>query len=584
MNIKTKLRWGFGFLFIIVMLFGIMGIYYIGKISDSSKIILKDNYESLSYISAMEEILDNHDLPLSEDAGRKLNYFFRKELDNITEPGEKREVLALGRRLSSVSGDKTNKVKANKDLRIIRTHLRTISKLNLLAIVKKNEATKEAVKQSAIYLGLIGSFTFLILFTFIVNFPGYIANPLRELSDAIRQISRKNYRQRLYFKTNDEFAELAISFNEMAARLDQWENSNVALIKSEKGRIEAIIENMQDAIIGLNERSEVLFLNLAAQQLLNISREKIIGVQATVIASTNDLLRTIMHSSEDNNPLRIVTNGKESFFNMESRTIEIPNTIQHTEDSPIVTARISAGTVYILRNITQFKERDEAKTNFIATISHELKTPISSIKLSLQLLRDRRTGILTDDQLELIANITDDTGRLLKITSELLDLAQVETGNIQLNLKRSDPMEVVKYAMDAIQIQAQQKEVKLELIARQRNPEIYIDTEKTTWVLINFLSNALRYSPHHSKIIIQVIHQSPNVIFSVKDFGTGIEAKYLDRLFDRYFQVPSDGRNKSGSGLGLAISREFIEAQRGRIFVESAPGDGSKFTFTVPVA
>lgn len=584
MNIKTKLRWGFGFLFIIVMLFGIMGIYYIGKISDSSKIILKDNYESLSYISAMEEILDNHDLPLSEDAGRKLNYFFRKELDNITEPGEKREVLALGGHLSSVRSEQGDKVRANKDLRIIRTHLRTISKLNLMAIVKKNEAAKEAVRQSAIYLGLIGSFTFLILFTFIVNFPGYIANPLRELSDAIRQISRKNYRQRLYFKTNDEFAELAISFNEMAARLDQWENSNVALIKSEKGRIEAIIENMQDAIIGLNERSEVLFINLAAQQLLNISREKIIGVQATVIASTNDLLRTIMHSSEDNNPLRIVTNGKESFFNMESRTIEIPNTIQHTEDSPIVTARISAGTVYILRNITQFKERDEAKTNFIATISHELKTPISSIKLSLQLLRDRRTGILTDDQLELIANITDDTGRLLKITSELLDLAQVETGNIQLNLKRSDPMEVVKYAMDAIQIQAQQKEVKLELIARQRNPEIYIDTEKTTWVLINFLSNALRYSPHHSKIIIQVIHQSPNVIFSVKDFGTGIEAKYLDRLFDRYFQVPSDGRNKSGSGLGLAISREFIEAQRGRIFVESAPGDGSKFTFTVPVA
>ncbi|MEO6979478.1 MAG: HAMP domain-containing sensor histidine kinase, partial [Mucilaginibacter sp.] len=242
----------------------------------------------------------------------------------------------------------------------------------------------------------------------------------------------------------------------------------------------------------------------------------------------------------------------------------------------------SVGKVYLLKNITEFKERDEAKTNFIATISHELKTPISSIKMCLKLLADERIGSVNAQQMELVDHIKDDSDRLLKITSELLDLSQVETGNIQLNFVPSDPSVIVDYALDSVRFPAGQKGIVLDVVKQPGLSKVQVDVEKTAWVLVNFLSNALRYSPEKSKVAIKISEKNGSVIFSVKDLGKGIDEQYQKRLFDRYFQVPTDGQNKSGSGLGLAISKDFIEAQHGTIWMESAIGEGSTFSFALP--
>ena len=172
----------------------------------------------------------------------------------------------------------------------------------------------------------------------------------------------------------------------------------------------------------------------------------------------------------------------------------------------------------------------------------------------------------------------------MRITSELLDLAQVETGNLQLNFVKTDPRKIATYAMDTVRFQAEQKGIELELVSRTKLPQLNIDIEKTAWVLVNFLSNALRYSAEKSKIVVQVIETGHDVEFSVRDSGKGIDEQYQKRLFDRYFQVPTDGNNKSGSGLGLAISKDFIEAQGGRIWVISAIGEGSRFCFSLPSA
>lgn len=583
MKIKTKLRLGFGFLFIIIMAFGAMGIYYVNRISESSKVILKDNYETLRYTRAMEEILNENNLPLDGKALAAFKDNLLAEAGNITEEGEKEEVRYLITAAEKMNAQNISPAEREKVLKSVRNHLLNIEELNMQAIVRKNNAAQESVSKATAYLGLVGSFTFLILFTFVVNFPGYVANPLREFSEGIREITRRNYQQRLYFKTNDEFAELASSFNEMAERLNEWETSNVAKLKSEKLRIEAIIENMLDPIIGLNEKQEVLFINKAAEDILNINEEQITGQDATKIALENDLLRTILQKNADSKPFKIFANSKESYFRLECREIEVPAAAMPESEKAYQVSSVSAGRVYILRNITEFKEQDEAKTNFIATISHELKTPISSIKMSLKLLQDQRVGEINQEQDELLAHINDDTNRLLKITTELLDLSQVETGNIQLNLKHTNPLEIVKYSIDALQFQAEQKGVQIELVSRQNLPYIAVDTEKTAWVLINFLSNALRYSGNKSRIVVQVTAKDREIEFSVRDFGKGIEEQYQKRLFDRYFQVPADGKNKSGSGLGLAISKEFIEAQGGRIWVKSALGEGSTFSFSIPL-
>ncbi|MGB4773758.1 MAG: ATP-binding protein [Daejeonella sp.] len=583
MKIKTKLRLAFGFLFLIILFFGGITLFYLNEISINAKVILKDNYETLKFTREMREILDENTLPLGKPAAEKFEKQLVFEENNLTEKGETEVVKELRIEYKNMINPNLPLAQKQEIVKQARLHLRTIEKLNMDAIVRKNQIAQKSVEKSTAYLAFVGGITFLILFSFIVNFPGFIANPLRELTDGIKEISNKNYHQRLNFKLNDEFGEVAQSFNQMANRLDEWENSNLAKIKSEKLRIEAIIEQMQDAIIGLNEKQKILFINSVAAQLLNLNEKNIIGQNAMSLALKNDLLKSILEDQKVNKPLKIYANNKESYFDLESREIRVPDYEKQEEDDINILEK-SAGKVYILRNITRFKELDEAKTNFIATISHELKTPISSLKMSLRLLDDERIGELNNEQAELLKHMTDDTNRLLNITGELLDMAQVETGNIQLNFAPTDPGEIVDYAVDAVLLQAKHKSINLDIKMDPVLGKVQADVEKTAWVLVNFLSNALRYSAEKSKVILEV-HQKGNMIeFLVQDFGKGIEEKYQKHLFDRYFQVPTDGKNKSGTGLGLAISKDFIEAQKGEIFVESELGTGSKFGFSLPVA
>jgi two-component system, NtrC family, sensor histidine kinase KinB len=582
MKIKTKLRLGFGFLFIIVLSFGLIALFFLNELSDKSKVILKDNYKSLKYVAAMRNVIDQHAFPLSP---KQLNIFaenLKNEGLNITEPGEKAAFKKLEIAFNVLKGSQPSSIKENS-IKNLRLALQNIEQVNMKAIYDKNELANETSSRANLYIMIAATLSFIILFTFIVNFPGFVANPLAEFSAAIKQISRKNYKQRLHFENEDEFTELANSFNKMVVKLNEWENSNLSKIKSEKSRIEAIIAQMQDAIIGLNEKGEVLFLNHLAAKLISLDEDKVIGQNVAELMQKNELLKRIIKPETNDNTLKIYADDKESYFLLENREIIIPN-YEEQDDSTLIASSKSAGSVYTLKNITQFKELDEAKTNFIATVSHELKTPLSSIKMSLKLLNDERVGMMNEEQHELLNHIKEDSDRLLKITSELLDLSQVETGNLKLNFALTKPEEIVNYAVDAVKFQAEQKSIQLVLNCDQNLPHVNADIQKTAWVMVNFLSNALRYSSEKSKVIIDVLQKDNFIEFSVLDFGKGIDEKYQKRLFDRYFQVPTDGQNKSGSGLGLAISKDFIEAENGKIWVVSAIGEGSKFCFSLPIA
>lgn len=580
MKVKNKLRLGFGFLFIVVLFFGAVSLFYINQIANSAKVILKDNYESLNYSREMRTVLDEQDLPLDPASANYFNKQLILEEHNITEPGERQATTNLRKAFNALQNDTTIDLKQTE--KNIRKYLRDIEVLNMHAIVIKNERAHKNVEDAVVFLGLAGAFTFLVLFSFSVNFPGIISNPLNMLMDGIREISQKNYGQRIYFEKNDEFSEVADAFNDMASKLNEWENSNLSKIMSEKSRIETIIEQMHDAIIGINEKKEILFINTAAKVILNLNEYKLTGKLAAEVSKNNDLFKSILNGEKADRNFKIFAEGKASYFQLETREILVPNL--SPSEGPLNISKKSVGVVYILRNITEFKERDEAKSNFIATISHELKTPISAIKMSSGLLADSRVGRLNPEQDQLVKQISGDAERLLKITYELLDLSQVETGNIQLNFVPAKPEKIIDYAIKAIKFEAEQKGIIIERNIADNVPDINADVEKTAWVMVNLLSNALRYSPPKSKILVDVSKKENMVEFSVKDFGKGIDEQYKSRLFDRYFQVPTDGQNKSGSGLGLAISKEFIVAQGGDIGVESEVGIGSRFYFSLPIA
>ncbi|HSZ26159.1 MAG TPA: ATP-binding protein, partial [Cytophagaceae bacterium] len=562
-RIKTKLSLGLGFLFSVLLLLGGLGTYYIHRLSNDAKKITEDNYESLVYAKNIMKALDEMEVD-KKAAIVKFENNLKEQERNITEEGEKEITAELRDDFQALSKDSLSEAKKI----LIRQKLYQITEINLQAIVRKNSAAGKSASDAVLYMSLIGAATILITFSFIVNFPGYIANPIRELTESIKEISKRNYSQRLHFKSNDEFGELATAFNKMAKKLDEYENSNVAQLIFQKKRIEAIINRMHDPIVGLDENNNILFMNSEASNILGISENEVVGKYAPDIALHNDLFRVLLNETDSLKPLKIFAENKESYFTKEM--------LQLFSDQTLI------GKVVVLKNVTQFKELDAAKTNFIATISHELKTPIASIKMGLKLLEDDRVGALNSEQKKLIENIKEDSQRLLKITGELLDLTQVETGNIQLHYNPTLPKEVVDYALQAMKFQAEQKGINIVTEVEDNLPKLSIDLEKTAWVMVNFISNAIRYSSEKGEIKIEVKKDSNNVTFTVKDYGKGIDEKYLSKIFDKFFKIPNGG-SSSGTGLGLAISKDFIESQQGRIWVESELGKGSEFKFSIPI-
>lgn len=566
MTIKNKLRAGIGFLFLLALICCGLAIWFLNRLSAQSSVILKDNYESLQFVKNIGNALDENESSLNAQQIGIIEKNITGEEHNITEPGEQAASDSLRSKYEQLKLQ-GNDIQKQTEMRLqIRKLLYHIMQLNMSAIQHKNARANATASQATMIVAFIGSFLFLVAFSFIINFPGYIANPIRELTERIKEIAKRNYHQQLSFKSNDEFGELAQAFNTMTFKLAEYENSNLASILFEKKRIETIINSMHDGIIGLDEKSNIIFANEVACTLIGITEASLIGRYAPDAAVENDLLRNLLQTNQ--NKIKIFADNRESYYSKEMLSVI-------NKDKAI-------GKVIILKNITEFQQLDEAKTNFIATISHELKTPISSIKMSLKLLEDQRVGDINSEQKQLIGNIEDDTRRLLQITGELLDMAQVETGQLNLNFGNTHPQNIVDYAVKAIKFTADQKQVDIDVHYDENLPEVRADLDKTTWVLINLLSNAIKYSHQKSVVNLDVKRlKGDDIEFSVQDHGQGIESKYLPRIFERYFKVPGATMEQTGTGLGLAIAKDFIEAQSGRIGVQSELGEGSRFYFTL---
>jgi PAS domain S-box-containing protein len=560
MRLKTKLSLGLIFLFIVIVLFGVLGLFYINRLSDEGRLVLQNNHESLVYCNRMLQALES--LPGDKNALSQFEDNLRKQRSNVTEVGEKEATDELTRNFNELLTNPSEPTNYSD----VRRAIGKIADLNEMAIVRKNAAAQKTADGAKQILTILFTILTLVAFTFIFNLPGIISGPISSLSEGIRAIANKNYKKRIYLKQADEFGDLANAFNTMAEKLDEYESSNLAQIKFEKSRIETIINQMRDGIIGLDDKRNVLFLNAVSEKLLGLKESDIAGRYAPDIAVSNDLMRTLLQDDPARKELKIYCDNKESYFNKD--VLDVTNN------------KASIGQVIVLRNITPFHELNEAKTNFIATVSHELKTPLSSIKMSASLLTDMRVGGLNDEQRELIRSITDDADRLLKITGELLNMAQVETGNIQLKLQPANPAAIVNQAIQAVTFQAQQRRINIHADLAENLPFIQADVEKTSWVLINFLTNAIKYSPEDAGVEVAAFRKNDKVEFLVKDHGKGIDEKYLPRIFERYYKVPGT-HDRNGTGLGLSISKEFIEAQGGSIWATSTFGEGSSFGFTL---
>ncbi|OYW18660.1 MAG: PAS domain-containing sensor histidine kinase, partial [Sphingobacteriales bacterium 12-47-4] len=528
-----------------------------------SQNIVQDNYETLDYSREMILSLDQVRMDSSNAFQRFENQLHLQE-ENITEPGEGKATLAL----RSLFTEFRSRKGIDSLLQPIREQITRIMQLNLQAIDRKNQTAQKEAANARTTITVILTFCLLAGFTFLFNFPSLVASPIASLTEGIKAIAEKKYHKRIHLERKDEFGELANAFNLMAERLDQYEHSNLSRILFEKQRAEAVINSLKDASIGIDEKGLVLFANQQALHLLGIQESDIVGKMQQEVREKNDLFRFLLQE-QPSLPFKIVVEGKENFFTREM--VELPQEGK------------KPGLIIILKNITPFKELDTAKTQFMATISHELKTPLASSDFTLKLLEDDRTGPLNAEQLQLVANLKEDNRRILRILSELLDLSQVESGKIELTISPISAAEMIEEARMAILNTANQKNIRVDVSLAEDLPLVKADKEKAGWVLNNFLTNAIKYSPPDEHILISCRRDGDRVEIGVTDHGSGIEEGFQGRLFDRYYKVPGKNAVK-GTGLGLAISKDLTEAMGGEIGVRSQLGQGSYFYFRLKVA
>lgn len=601
LKLRTKIRLTLLFLFSTVTLLGILGGYYVQRTSNNAILMLRQNYMTINYTKEMSRAMN--DMIWAITLEKSSPSYRRQQLRKASDNFETYLNLQLGK--VSVQQEQHLTAQLKRDYESFKEQLKELQftnevpvdvymkQLNIQGILQSvhdmndkmiRQRTDEASKiadRVTMYMIILGFLFFLFAVFAMLYFPHYIADPVQDMTESMQQIARKNYSQRLSIHSGDEFGEMARSFNLMAAKLEEYENINVSQILSEKKRTETVVSQMNEAIIGLDDQKTILFANPPALELIGLKEEAMIGVNAAYLSRENSLLQNLLKEilndevkeSKTFPAIHLDKDGKRQYFNKDILKIE---SLSDEKDAPT-----NVGFIIILKNVTELKEHDLAKTNFMATLSHELKTPISAIDMSLNLLEDHRIGPLNEEQKDLAQTIRQNTVRLLKMVNEILDISRIETGKLQLDLESFTPEEVVGRALESVKTFIAEKHVEIVRRIEPDLPPLNIDVHKATAVLVNFLTNAVRYTPENEAIEINVRRHNGSVEFTVMDHGPGISEEEQRKLFQPYRRAKGD--KTKGTGLGLAISKEFVEAHGGRIWVESEQGEGSKFSFALPI-
>jgi signal transduction histidine kinase len=613
-TLKSKILAGLLFLLILILSLSLTGIFSVYFLSSDSNEIIKDNYASLGYCTNMLNSLENIFNELITAGNSKLsgseissiqhqfdeqiNLFeknFRLQQNNITEPGEgklvsevtnsyeifKKHLLNARINLKSLTSDNLKIFQV--EYLVITKAIKEVYKINHQAVYNKSKIAHKTADKVSLIMAIATVISILLTVIFIIYFPAYLTFPVIELTKKIDDISNRRYDQKIEIKSNDEFKTLAEAFNKMAVKLKDYEAQHIDELILEKRRIETLVANLQDGSLLLDKDYVIVHVNNKFCELTKLSMSDLIGKKIYEVQHTNEITETLSSFKSENisyaiqnmnKRIKLTVNNRAEYFQI--LLLEINKPVRNE------LLRDPSGYIILIQNVTSFEERDLAKTNLIATISHELKTPLSSINLSIKLLEDARIGSLNDEQKELINSVKLHSARILNIVNEVLDFTQAETGQIKLTINSHSVGDIIELGSFAVLMLLNEKGIGLEVSVKDKLPNVKCDIEKTVWVIVNLLNNAIRYSEPKSKINISVELVNNFVQISVRDFGQGISVDEQNKIFEKY--VTSKSKFSKGTGLGLAIAKEFVEVQGGKIWVESTVGKGSNFYFTLPIA
>jgi len=396
-----------------------------------------------------------------------------------------------------------------------------------------------------------------------------ILAPIQTLTAFARELGDGNLDQVVPVLSDDELGQLADAFNKMAAKLRAYRQVTSDEILQARQMTEITFSAFPDPIIAFDARGIVNFKNPAAEKLLQKLRlddhlpEQITEQVDAVLKGGDDYIPVSFA-----NAICVRPDDKETFF--------LPRVIGIRSDKGAI-----FGGAAILQNVTRLRLVDELKTNLVSTVSHELKTPLTSVRMALHLLLEESIGSLTSKQSELLLAARDDSERLLSMINDLLDLARLESGTAHMMIEPRTPGDLVTSAIAASKDVADRNRVRLiPMLAEGSLPLVAVEWQQISHVFSNLITNAVKYSPPGGEVVIKAAREDGGIRFSVSDSGNGIAPKYQPYLFEKFYRVP--GAERTGAGLGLSIAREIVRAHHGSIGVKSVPGQGAEFYFDIP--
>jgi signal transduction histidine kinase len=394
-----------------------------------------------------------------------------------------------------------------------------------------------------------------------------ILKPIQLLTRATRDLGEGQPGQPVPV-TRDELGELALAFNKMAAQLQEYRQSTSEKIVRLHRTMETTLASFPDPIFVLDEEGRIELKNPAADGLmLNLQLkdrlpDRLQAIARKTLASGDNFLPDSFKEA-----VTYRLNGREKFF--------LPRilTMRSKTDALL-------GVAVVLYDVTRFRLLDAAKTDLVSTVSHELKSPLTSVRMGLHILLEKTVGSLTPKQDELLSAARDDTERLLRILNDLLDLARLEEGNAALRREPVLPADLLAGVAKEMADTASARQLQLQVRVKPDLPAVSVDRQRMNHVFTNLISNAIKYSPEAGEIVLSAVPvEDDSVEFRISDQGPGIPAEYQTRIFDRFFRVP--GQTKTGAGLGLSIAREITMSHGGRIGVRNARGQGCTFYVTL---
>lgn len=464
----------------------------------------------------------------------------------------------------------------------------TISRLETEA--GSGQQANALAAQRAVYLFLVISTLLGVIL--MVRLPRLVTRPLTRLTADVERVAAPGPVTRVAVTRNNEVGSVAAAVNRVLRQAEDERRATLAELITQRNRTDSLVRGLDEGLLLIDHQGVIALANPVACLLLGQPAKELLGQPAAEIAGQNEMLREWLRAldqppgptppaaTEAGRPagpvFKVRPHGENLHYQLTvSEVTELNEELQKA---------VPAGHVFCLRDVSVFKNLDQVKSEFLATISHELKTPLASINLSLMLMQDERLDAARRQ--EIAGGIRSETQRLLGMVGQLIEVARLDAGK-EIRLSRGPVLlpEVVRYATDIVRAQLTDKDLRLAVHLAEALPPALADVEKTTWVLINLLSNAIRYSPHGAALTIRAVPWGEMVQLSVEDQGPGIAREHHQRIFQRFGGVVEPGGQQRGSsGLGLSISREFITAQGGQLWVASQPGAGSCFTFTLPVA